>query len=408
MLIYFNFQNIISSELLSSIWHDFNMIFLAGVHKSLSLYKEKRFTRLGYQSGALYDCIPYLKKLLDETPLSNLLVRSCRIYLENDFVLSGLKCLAIFTHRVTMPFLNLVEKSDQNKLCEMLPLLCKDLQLKKLDTLEEFLVPWRHVQVQDTKMADLSKLEQFVLGKMCHQAAVGVELQCKREYWESPESNPDSLRATRLNLLSAEERSLLPTNNLNTERSLAKFGYLAGQSASHSNKLFTAKRIRDDLVLSDDSSADEYLNAAPLNVLKQLDIMELRWTGDQKDKKIQYLQASLAKKRRHDEFADQVLKKCKSHSGPVTNATELKKIVTENPGKVKQILRVEIQLQKCLHPGDVAARPNLYKVNKLTAEQMMENLTILLTDECDVVDGIVFPCEDEIYEILTIESAENS
>ena len=82
--------------------------------------------------------------------------------------------------------------------------------------------------------------------------------------------------------------------------------------------------------------------------------------------------------------------------------------MTENPGKVKQILRVEIQLQKCLHPGEVAARPNLYKVNKLTPEQMMENLTILLTDECDVVDGIVFPCEDEIYEILTIESAENS
>ena len=92
------------------------------MHKSLSLYKEKRFTRLGYQSGAVYDCIPYLRKLLDETPLNNLLVRACKVYLENEFVLSGLKCLAIFTYKITMPFLNMVEKSDQNKLCELLPL----------------------------------------------------------------------------------------------------------------------------------------------------------------------------------------------------------------------------------------------------------------------------------------------
>ena len=28
----------------------------AGVHKSLSLYKEKRFTQMGYQVGAILDC----------------------------------------------------------------------------------------------------------------------------------------------------------------------------------------------------------------------------------------------------------------------------------------------------------------------------------------------------------------
>ena len=33
----------------------------AGVHKSFSLYKERRFTRLGNQAGAVYDCIPYIK-----------------------------------------------------------------------------------------------------------------------------------------------------------------------------------------------------------------------------------------------------------------------------------------------------------------------------------------------------------
>ena len=32
---------------------------------------------------------------------------------------------------------------------------------------------------------------------------------------------------------------------------------------------------------------------------------------------------------------------------------------------------------------------------------MIENLTILLCKEVDVSDAIVFPCEDEIFEILT-------
>ena len=53
-----------------------------GVYKSFSLYKEKRFTRIGYQAGAVYDCIPYLKQLLAQTPLNNLLVRACKIYID--------------------------------------------------------------------------------------------------------------------------------------------------------------------------------------------------------------------------------------------------------------------------------------------------------------------------------------
>ena len=36
----------------------------SGLHKSFSLYKEKGFTKLEYQAGAVYDYIPYLKRSL--------------------------------------------------------------------------------------------------------------------------------------------------------------------------------------------------------------------------------------------------------------------------------------------------------------------------------------------------------
>ena len=74
----------------TSLADDFSLILeQSGMYKTFSLYKEKRFTRLGYQAGAVYDCIPYLQKLLDETPLNNLLVRSCRLYLENEYIMAG-------------------------------------------------------------------------------------------------------------------------------------------------------------------------------------------------------------------------------------------------------------------------------------------------------------------------------
>jgi len=38
-----------------------------GVSKSYSLYKEKRFTKLGYTAGAIFKCIPQFQKLLERT-----------------------------------------------------------------------------------------------------------------------------------------------------------------------------------------------------------------------------------------------------------------------------------------------------------------------------------------------------
>ena len=52
-------------------------------------------------------------KLLNETHFNNLLVCSCKIYLEKDFLLVGLKALEIFIYNVTMPFLYCVGTADQ-------------------------------------------------------------------------------------------------------------------------------------------------------------------------------------------------------------------------------------------------------------------------------------------------------
>ena len=114
---------------------------------------------------------------------------------------------------------------------------------------------------------------------MCKAAAGGIYMQCAGEYWEDIK-NP---RATHLRKLTHDERKNLPTENLTCERYLSRFGALAGVSAAKSNKVFKAKRIRDDLMFDKEMShGEEEFVKARNNILNHLMSMEISWTADQR------------------------------------------------------------------------------------------------------------------------------
>ena len=87
-----------------------------GKVKHMSLYHQRRFAKLGYSAASILNALPLLEMLLDETEKNNLLVQSCRMYLQCEFFLTELHALAYFTHKVTLPLLNCVEVCDQNEL----------------------------------------------------------------------------------------------------------------------------------------------------------------------------------------------------------------------------------------------------------------------------------------------------
>jgi len=177
--------------------------------------------------------------------------------------------------------------------------------------------------------------------------STGLELQCAREYWTD---NDDDQRVTAVHKLTPEEQSNIPTENLEAERYLAKFGALASMSARHSNRFFKAKRNRDDLTLNSEHHAD---NPPDTIIFASLDIMEQEWNADQKALQKARLQDSLAKGQRASEFVDVILKKCKEYGGPVTNIKELNQMISkfDNRG-TKKLLRQEIQFQKAMHSRD--------------------------------------------------------
>ena len=233
----------------SSLADEFSLILEEdGIYKIYSLYKERRFAKLGYTAGAIYESLPQFKKLLERTSRNNLLVRACNLYLESDLIIAGLKSLSNFTYHITMPFLNCVERVDLNVLRDIIPKLFETLKSGSLrrDALAEYQVKWTHANMDNQKLT--SDLDHYLLKVLCKTAVEGFELQCAREYWSKDDN---TRRATALHQLTQEERSNLPTNNCFAERHFAKFGMLASQSASHSNKFFKGKRIRDDLMLDD-------------------------------------------------------------------------------------------------------------------------------------------------------------
>ena len=74
-----------------------------------------------------------------------------------------------FVDKVTMPFLNCVEKCDQKSLTQVLPILYKDLPEGKLNTLSEYKVEWAHIQID--KQFPSTELDKYLLLEICKDVA---------------------------------------------------------------------------------------------------------------------------------------------------------------------------------------------------------------------------------------------
>ena len=168
-------------------------------------------------------------------------------------------------------------------------------------------------------IAPTTALDKHILEKMCHQSAVGIKMQCGREYFPEETQNP---RATQLFKLAQTERRNIPTENLAAERYLGKFGYLVSISAVHRNKNFKAKRIHDDLMFQASDNEDDVCKSTD-QILQSLRKMEVKWTNDQKVAHMAKIAMNLKKRAGLDRYKELLLQKCKKHIGPVTAVKDI-------------------------------------------------------------------------------------
>ena len=92
------------------------------------------------------------------------------------------------------------------------------------------------------------------------------------------------------------------------------------------------------------------------------------------------------------------LLKCKEHGRPLTSVNKLKALLCTKSHE-QTFLRQEIQYQRVTHQHDSDVRRDLYKVNKLSENEMIKNLTVLPRDDYQAEEAVVFPCEEKIMEM---------
>ena len=240
--------------------------------KTVYMYQERRFTKLGTTAASIIDSLDLYQLLLDQTTRNYLLVKASKLYVNCEYIICALACLAYFTYKIEMPFLNMVERSSQKDLKKHLPKLYNDLKQHNLNCLSDWHVEWKRVKISIPE-SDLGKL---IITRMCDAVAEGLRLQRGREYgFYNEDFTP---RAAIISEMQDIDLELIPSNNLICERNLSKFSNLAEKSAKCSNRHFKAKCIRNDITLY----KVEQLKKVSNSLKTILDRSEYEWYKEQK------------------------------------------------------------------------------------------------------------------------------
>ena len=213
-----------------------------------------------------------------------------------------------------LPFLYCVELSKQAQLGSILPKLYQDPKEKKMDTLQQLFVPYRHVK----KAFDWDSTQSAWL--MYVDGAHILMRQCGREYgFATGDLCGKYAQATQLYLLSTEELVQLPKNNIPADHHLVAFGRRA-PVANFPNKKFKAKAIRNDMELYHSTPFSNPQKAKDFHVVVKL-LNDRNCFG-----LTAWRNWKMAKAKNSAKYTQKLLQTCKSwggRGGSVTSTEEL-------------------------------------------------------------------------------------
>ena len=267
----------------------------------------------------------------------------------------------------------------------------------RTDTLKMFVVSIHGMPVPEVS----TQVEKEIIG-MCTSAAAAILRQCGREYGFS---NGEALPATDILTLSLQELRGLPTNNCISERDLSKFDEEAAVSRCR-NRRFKAKNIRSNMVLYKSKSKEIKVNRISRKISLILSERETIWNEIQQIKLKERLELKLKKAQKVKEYTRKLLQDCKSWGGPCTSVDELHQVLIGKDTQ-NQILKTEMAYYAHTHKADKIARKQLFRINGITYEEMLENLSILLDDEGQVSTSTIanLPTnKDVMHSLLAVEN----
>ena len=118
------------------------------------------------------------------------------------------------------------------------------------------------------------------------------------------------------------------------------------------------------------------------------------------------IQAKLEKLNNQKDYSRKRLENCKSWRGPCVLA-EVQAIHLPNADIQGRIVKVELGNFRQIHEPDMIAGPDLFKLNKMSNEEQLENLMILLSDR-DNLNGTVvdLPTNADFLQMITSDASQ--
>ena len=255
----------------SSLYEEFDAeLAKSNKPKKFSIFKERRFALLGYTAAAVIDHFTDLQNTISNTNSQNQLIQAAKLYFTIEYIKIALTCIAWFTYKVTMPFLNMCEIETPNTLLTILPMLKIDLESGKLNTLDNY-----HVEYSFKPTEPTSTSGRIIMERFCKKAATDLERQRARIFGFSAEE----CCVTYLTTVSTDVLENLPIHNLDCERDLAIMDKIASRAAVCSNRNFTAKGMKDDMTLYQAKVAK--IDKETKKISNILDVDEKKWFESQ-------------------------------------------------------------------------------------------------------------------------------
>ena len=113
-----------------------------------------------------------------------------------------------------------------------------------------------------------------------------------------------------------------------------------------------------------------------------------------------------AKKKQHNDFVTRLLVACKTWRGPCTSKEELLAVIQKHPDLTKQIVATELAYYVHTHPDERAFHPELFRQVKLSIDEKIENLCLLLSanetsSAVSTSHQVLIPTNEDALAILT-------
>ena len=86
----------------------------------------------------------------------------------------------------------------------------------------------------------------------------------------------------------------------------------------------------------------------------------------------------MEKAKNQSQYVHKLLVLCKTWNGPPINIEELESILSQHTDSVDKIVKTKLTYYKHIHCSENTAAPSLFKLNKISHEERLSNLCILL------------------------------